>query len=202
MRVVSVTTPVLEPISLEELGLQAKLDGWPLPSVEDPLLTRNIVASRLHVEAITRRKVLTQTWDYSLEQWPSINSIKIPFGNLQSVTSVKWKDTDGAETTLTANTDYIVETNGEACGRIVLPYLGTWPTGTLYPSKPITIRFVCGWTTAALVPDTIKVAMLLICSDFYQNREGTVLTTIGGQSYVKNPAVNDMLINFKLWDEF
>ena len=202
MILISATPPILEPITLEELGLHLRLDSWPLPGVEDTLLDSIIKASRGLVEDITRRKVLTQTWDYSLEQWPSINSIKIPFGNLQSVTLVKWKDTAGTETTLTATTDYLVETNGDQCGKVVLPYSGSWPSGTLYPSKPITIRFVCGWTTAALVPYQIKAAMLLICADLYSNREGSVFSTSGGQAYVANPAVNNLLASQRLWDEF
>lgn len=202
MRIVSVTPPTIEPVSLEELGLHLRLDSWPLPNDEDPLLTDIIYAAREAVEDITRRKVLTQTLDYSLDEWPSIDNIKLPFGNLQSVTSVKWKDTDGTETTLTENTDYLVEANGESCGRIVLPYSGTWPTGTLYPSNPITIRFVCGWTTAALVPYKIKAAIKLICADLFVNREGRVFTMSGGQTYEENPAVKNLLVNAKLWDEF
>ncbi len=99
-------------------------------TAEDDLLSAIITASREHVEDITRRALLTQTWDYYLDEFPCSDFIRLPFGNLQSVTSVKYKDSDGTETTLTENTDYIVETNGEGCGRIVLPYGETWPSFT------------------------------------------------------------------------
>lgn len=114
-------------------------------SYEDDLLNAIITSAREHVEDITRRALLTQTWDYSLPGWPTSNFIYLPYGNLQSVTSIKWKDTAAVESTLTVTTDYLVETNGDQCGRIVLPYGVTWPSGTLYPSNPITIRFICGW---------------------------------------------------------
>ncbi len=55
-------------------------------SVEDDLLTAIIQTAREHVENITRRALLTQTWDYYLDAWPSVNYIKLPFGNLQSNT--------------------------------------------------------------------------------------------------------------------
>lgn len=87
-----------------------------------------------------------------------------------SMVSVKWKDTDGTETTLTVGTDYLVETNGEQCGFIVLPYSGSWPTSTLYPSNPITIRFICGWTNAAAVPKNIKRAIKNRAVNLYMNR--------------------------------
>lgn len=168
-------------------------------SVEDDLLNAIITTAREYVEDITRRFLLTQTWDYSIAGWPRANYIKLPGGNLQSVTSVKWKDTDGTETTLTSGTDYLVETNGQGIGRIVLPYGETWPSGSLYPSNPITIRYVAGWTTAALVPYKIKAACLLVCADLYTNREGQLMS---GQNYQENKTVQRLLASSRLWDEF
>ena len=168
-------------------------------SIEDDLLTAILQAAREHVEDITRRALLTQTWDYPLQEWPDKNYIKLPFGNLQSVSSVKWKDTDGTETTLTVGTDYLVETNSEGIGKIVLPYGGSWPSGILYPSNPITIRFVCGWTSAAAIPSKIRAACLLVCGDLYANREGQVLSNL---NYQGNRTVQQLLSSARLWDEF
>ena len=170
-------------------------------SVEDDLLNAIITASRELVEDITRRKLLTQTWDYSLQSWPSSNFIKIPGGNLQSITSVKWKDTDGTETTLTAGIDYLVETNGTGIGRIVLPYGESWPSDTLYPSNPITIRYVAGWTTKALLPYAIKAACLLMCTDLYVNREGQIVIRVPGDAFQQNKTVQRLLASWRLWDE-
>ena len=170
-------------------------------SVEDDLLTAIIQAAREHVEDVTRRGLLTQTWDYSIDAWPSGDAIVLPFGNLASVTSVKWKDTDGTETTLTVTTDYLVETNGEQCGRIVLPYAESWPTGSLYPSNPITVRFVCGWTAAASIPSKIRSAVKMVCADLYEYREaqvsGNALVVL-----VENKTVARLLASARLWDEF
>jgi uncharacterized phiE125 gp8 family phage protein len=167
-------------------------------SAEDDLLTAIITASREYVEDITRRALLTQTWDYCLSEWPTSDFIKLPYGNLQTVSSIKWKDTDGTETTLTLTTDYLVETNGEMIGRIVLPYGVSWPTGDLYPSNPITIRFVCGWTAATLVPYKIKVAIKLLCAKFYESRGEDVI----GQTVHEDETVQRLLASARLWDEF
>lgn len=173
-------------------------------SVEDDLLTAIITAAREHVEDVTRRGLLTQTWDYFLDAWPSGDAIKLPFGNLASVTSVKWKATDGTETTLTVTTDYLVETNGDQCGRIVLPYGKSWPSGSLYPSNPITVRFVCGWTTAALVPYKIKAGLKMVCTDLYENRESQLAhaAAISSQGFTENKTVDRLLASARLWDEF
>ena len=158
---------------------------------EDDLLTALIQTAREHVEKITRRALLTQTWYMYLDEWPDEDFFYLPYGNLQSVTSVKWKDTDATETTLTVTTDYLVETNGENEGRIVLPYGGSWPTGTLYPSNPITIEFVCGWTAAASIPETIRTAVKMLLADLWQNRSSQEYGT--GAQFVENKTVNNHL---------
>lgn len=162
-------------------------------TAEDDDLTDLITDGRAYVEAVTRRALLTQTWDYYLHAWPSGSCIVLPFGNLQSVTSVSWKDSDGTESTLTVTTDYLVETNGSQCGRVTLPFSGSWPSGELYPVTPIKIRFVCGWTAAALVPRNIKRAVKLAAEDFYYH---------GDRHDVLRPAVDSLLASWRLWEEF
>jgi len=167
---------------------------------EDDLLTAIIQASREYVENYTRRALLTQTWYLYLDAFPDCDYIKLPWGNLQSVTSVKYKDYEGTETTMTVTDEYLVETNGEGVGRIVLPYGVTWPTFTAYPSNPITIEYVCGWTAAALVPEAIRAACKLVCADLWTNREGQSVGS--AQIYFENPVVQRLLYSHRLWDEF
>lgn len=169
-------------------------------TAEDDLLTALIQASREHVENITRRALLTQTWYYYLQEFPAEDFIKIPFGNLQSASLViTYKDTDGTVTTMTLTTDYLIETNGEGIGRIALPYGVSWPSETLYPSNPITIEFACGWTAAASIPASIIAALKLILADLWQNREGRVLSNL---NYQENKAVMALLASNRLWGEF
>ena len=176
-----------------------RLSGDP---IEDDLMTDDITTAREHVEDITRRAIMTSTWDYYLDAFPSGNSFKLPLGNLQSVTHIKYTDSDATQTTMTVTTDYIVETNGEGCGRIVLPYGESWPSFTAYPSNPIVVRFVAGWTTRALVPSVIKSAIKLIATDIYFNRDAQVLSLVPGQSYVDNPRMQKLLSSKRLWEEF
>jgi hypothetical protein len=91
-----------------------------------------------------------------------------------------------------------VETNGEKYGKIVLPYGVPWPSGILYPSNPITIRFVCGWTTRELVPFQIKAAVKMFCADMYEMRGEPVL----GQTVIENKTVDRLLSSCRLWGEF
>lgn len=170
-------------------------------TAEDTWLTACIQAAREYVEDYTRRALLTQTWDYFLDAWPCFDYVKLPFGNLQNTAGVepiiKYKGHDGTETTLTATTDYLVETNGDQQGRIVLPYGANWPSSSiLYPSNPISIRFVCGWTAANLIPSKIKAAIKMICADLEENREAQVISQ---QSYQGNVTVDRLLASARLW---
>lgn len=160
---------------------------------EDADLADLITDGRAYVEVTTGRALLTQTWDFYLQDWPKGAAIVLPFGNLQSVTSVSWKDTDGTETTLAVTTDYLVETNDNQCGSVVLPFGGSWPSGDLYPVNPIKVRFICGWTSSAAVPRNIKRAVKFAAEDFYYH---------GDRTDILLPVIESLLASWRLWEEF
>jgi uncharacterized phiE125 gp8 family phage protein len=138
---------------------------------EDDLISALITAAREYCEGFTGRALATQTLEAYPQRFPRVNEIELPCPPLQSVTSVKYTDSDGDETTMTADTDYIVDTDSTV-GRIVLPYAGTWPAATLYTVNPIKIRYVAGYTT---IPRSIKQAMLLLIGHWYANREAVLI---------------------------
>jgi len=200
MKAVLATAATIYPITIDELMIYLRIDDD--TGYEDDLLDSIIYAATKNAEDITRRALLTQTWDYYLDSFPATNAFKLPFGNLQTtdsdVTHIKYTDSDGTQTTMTVTTDYLVETNGEQCGRIVLPYGETWPSFTPYPSNPIVIRFVCGWTTAALVPFNIKAAILLACADMYSVRAQKIMAL----NMAENKTTMRLLMSSRLWDDF
>jgi len=125
-------------------------------TAEDTLLESYITAAREHGEDVTRRAFATQTLELLLDSFPC-GDIEIPMPPLQSVTSIKYKDYEGTETTMTVTTEYLTDADGDI-GRIVLPYGISWPSFTAYPVNPIRVRFVAGYTT---LPKIFKNAMLL-----------------------------------------
>jgi uncharacterized phiE125 gp8 family phage protein len=169
-------------------------------SIEDDLLTEDIKTSRRDVENDTRRALITQTWDYFLNKFPCDDFIKIPFGNLQSVTYIKYTNSAGTQTTMTVGTDYLVETNGDQCGGVVLPYGISWPSFTAYPSKPIVIRFICGYgDLGSDVPATAKQAIKRRAAVYYESRGEDVV----GLSVVEDKVYNRLINNVPiLYDEF
>jgi len=189
-----VQAPTEEPVTVAEMKDYLRVDT----TTDDELIAALITAAREEIEDWTRRKFLTQTWDYFPQRFPSANYITVPFGNLKTVTYVKHSDTDNVVTTMTAGTDYIVETNGDQHGRIVLPYGETWPSGPFYPSNPIIIRFVCGWTTRTSVPGKIRTAIKLRVAARYEDRGESVI----GQSVVENKAAEMLIVSERLWGVF
>jgi len=142
-------------------------------SAEDDVLTRFISAARVYCEEYQGRAYITQTWEKALDDFPAADTIQIPIAPLQSVTSVKYYDTDETESTL-SDSYYYVDTYKDP-GRIVLQYGYSWPSDVLRPANGVIIRYVCGYgDNATDVPESIRQAILLLVGHFYENRENSI----------------------------
>jgi uncharacterized phiE125 gp8 family phage protein len=158
------TEPTEEPLLLDDtLKKHLRVED----SEDDDLIAQYIRASRLHCENFQGRKYITQTWDLYLDAFPSTGYIEIPMPPLQSVTTLKYKDSSGTLQTWTS-TNYIVDVVSEP-GRIALAYGISWPT-TYSEVQAVQIRFVCGYGLSASVPTHIKQAMMLKLADLWENR--------------------------------
>lgn len=169
-----ITSPASEPVSLAEARKHLRVDSGD----EDGLIASEITAAREYCETFQGRAYVTQTWECYLDGWPAEDFIRIPLPPLQSVASVTYKDADGNVSTLVAGTDYIVDTKAHP-GRVVLAYGKSWPSATLYPVNPITIRFTAGYGDAADdVPQKMRQAMLLLIGHMHENREPVLIGSI------------------------
>ena len=168
------TGPTSLPVSLPEIKDHLRLQES--FTTDDAHISRLISSAVAEVEQLTRRRLFTQTWIYYLDAWPNGDAIALPFGQLQSVSSVKYKDSDGSESTMDSG-DYIVDTDSEPC-RVVLAYGESWPGDTLYPSNPIYVQFVCGYSSKADIPEPIKQAIKVIVARDYEQREPFIIGTI------------------------
>ena len=166
-----VITPVSgEPISVDDVKDQLRIDI----ANEDDYIADLIFAVREYAESYTGRALATQTLEILLDGFPDLDFIEIQSPPLQSVTSVKYKDSTGAEITMAATTDYLVDTEQEP-GRIVLPLFKAWPAVTLYPVNPIRIRYVAGYDGATLkIPYGLKAALLLHVGLLYKYRDDEI----------------------------
>ena len=161
------TQPTTEPVSLAEAKLHCKIDD----TIDDTLIANLITTARETVEGISRRALITQTWDLFLDEFPEGDEIEIPFPPLQSTgLSVQYTNQAGGAPATFASTNYAVDIYSEP-GRIKLVYGAAWPGETLYTLNGVKVRFVAGFGAAAAVPLKYKQAILLLVGHWYANRE-------------------------------
>lgn len=159
-----VAAPADEPISTYDVKEQSIIEIV----ADDTIINGHIIAARQHIENITNRALVTQTWDLFLDHFHAV--IEVPKSLLQSVTSITYVDADGSSQTLSSSV-YTVDTDTDP-GRIYLAYNQSWPTIRAI-RHAITIRFIAGYGDADSVPRDIKLAMLLMVAHYYENREAT-----------------------------
>lgn len=158
------TAPTSEPLIMSEVKDFLRLDD----NYQDYYIQSLIIASRRFCENYQNRAYITQSWYMTLDDFCE-NIITLPKGNLQTINSIKYKDNAGNETTLVNNTDYVYSIKGIS-GRVCPAYGKSWPSFTPYPLDAVIIDFTCGYGLASTVPETIKQAMLLLISHWYENR--------------------------------
>lgn len=61
-----ITAPTIEPVTLEEIKEHCRIDG----AEDDNLLTSLITVARQEAEKITRRQLITATWELRLDHFP------------------------------------------------------------------------------------------------------------------------------------
>lgn len=157
--------PSGEPVTLAEAKLHCKVDG----ADDDTLITALIIAARQQAEHRTNRALITQQWEFTLQEFPDL--IELPKPALVSVQSVKYLDEDGALQTL-ANTEYQV-VSSELIGYIQPAYGKTWPICRIQPDA-VVVAYTAGYGAAAAVPQSIKAWMLMAIATMYAQREAII----------------------------
>lgn len=173
-----ISAPASEPVALADarLHLRVTATGTPAAHPDDSLISALIVAARQHVEAVTGRALVTQTWEWRAPDFPASGRIELPHAPLASVAHVKYYDAADALQTF-ASTNYRVHAPaGDTAlpGCVELVDGAAWP-GTAYRSDAVVVRYVAGYGNAAAVPAALRAAMLLIVGHLYEHRENVVV---------------------------
>lgn len=178
-----ITAPTVEPVTLA----QAKQHLGVIVANDDAMILRHIVAARRHAEQYTGRRLCTQTWEYTRDEFPC-GAMELPYPPVASVTSLKYIDANGAEQTLSPSL-YQVDTVAEPA-RIAPAYGESWPDARCQ-FNAVTVRFVCGYGLTAAVPEDIACAMLLIVGHLFEHRED-----VSDMQVFQVPRAADALLNF------
>jgi uncharacterized phiE125 gp8 family phage protein len=163
-----VTAPSTLPVTVAELRRHV-WEVYDRDATDDTYFTELLARATDHVETITSRKLVSQTWRGYLDAWPDGGAaIELPFGRVISITRFNWLGEDAVDHTMTASTHYIASLAGYWPKVVAVT---AWPTGALFPVDPIRIEFVAGFGAAAVVPAGLKQAILMLAAHWYKNRE-------------------------------
>lgn len=200
MALTLITPPAVEPLTLAEAKAHLRVDT----TDDDDLIAALLTASRSFCEEWTGRAFVTQTWELVLDEFSSdlnADEIEIPRPPLQSVTSVKYDDSDGVEQTL-ATDQYDVDTVSQPGW--VVPITTGWPSVVWQGINAVRIRYVAGYapsddsppTSTDNIPGAIKAAIRLYLGQLYDQREDIVVGTIVNK--VPSGSVQSILRNFRV----
>ena len=177
---VRTVAPTVTPVSLADVKTQLGVTN----GASNDLITTLIGAATSHLDGysgVLGRALVNQTWYLYLDAFPfSDDRIRLPKAPLSSITSIKYTDTAGTETTWDGA--YWDADTTITPGELVKTYGSTWPTATLRPNSPIVIEYVAGYgATATTVPEPLRDAMYLLIGEAYNYREPEVTGTIVAQ---------------------
>jgi len=185
--------PAVEPITLAEARLFLRLEDEAGP--EDALLSGLIAAARRQAEIITRRQLITASWELRLDRFPEI--IYLPLPPLQSVTTFKYLDAAGVEKSLTENTHFLVDIYSEPA-RITPAYGEVWPP--IYPvMNAVRLVFKAGYGAAgSTVPESIRNWIKAMVATLYEHREIDIVANVT-QALTHLQFLDGLLDDYRVW---
>jgi len=168
---------------------------------QDRVLNVLVPAARTWAESATGRQLITATWQMFLGYFPSDNAcpIRLPKPPLQSVTHVKYYDSNGVQQTWASANYTVTAPAGEKCGGGFILPKATVSYPTAYgPPYEIEVEFVAGHgADASSVPGLLKAGMLLLVGELFERREEAIVGTIITRVPV---AARDLILPF-LWEQ-
>ena len=189
-----ITAPSTYPVTLAEAKLHCRVDI----ADDDTLITALITAATEMAEQKTGRAIMTQTLELTLDAFPDAFELtRVP---VQSVTSVKYYDTTGAQQTL-SNTLYALDAADDFGFAYISPvYAGVWPD-TRDQINAVAVRYVAGYADSASVPQSIKNWILLMVSTMYENRETEAYSSRAVSTTVQMQFVDRLLDRYVVFSQ-
>lgn len=173
--------PPVSPVSREQAKQHLRREAsW---VEDDDLIDGLIAAATAHVEKVSGRSLVEQTWVLKLDAFPCgddvwARRIELPRPAVLSVTSVAYVDSAGASQTLSALAYTLQGDEYGACIHEAYGY--TWPTTREQPDA-VTVTYLAGYAKTGAgtagdpydyrkpVPAPIRQAILLKVQALYDN---------------------------------
>ena len=153
--------PSAEPLSLGEAKALLRVEH----NDDDAAITSLIVAARGHVEALTRRALLLQTWRIVRDAWPADGRVKLRTGPVRSVIAARVFDATGTAHAIDVQR-FVVN---EAAGVIASPEWALPSPGRGTAGIELDVELGYG-PLATDVPEPLRHAVRMILAHWYDNR--------------------------------
>lgn len=178
----TVAAPTTEPVTLAQAKAQARVDG----SDEDAGIIAAIAAARAHIEKACGVRFASRS-GVVMKCDGFADLARLPEAPVSAIASITYLDTAGASQTLSTDV-YELRADGIEAA-VVLKYNQTWPA--IQPGSRITVTATVGY---AATPEDITLAMLMLVSQYYDNRNAVVI----GETAAELPfAVNALICNHR-----
>jgi len=163
MSSILLTPPAVEPVTLADMKEYLRVTT----SDDDAVIAALIAGARTHVEAQTRRALITQTWRFVHDCWPRDGRITVVPVPLRQVTAARVYRSDGS----TQSIDPAVFTVDKAAAPAIVAFA---PFALPRPGRDlggIELDVELGYGGApADVPAPLVQAIRLIVAHWYENR--------------------------------
>ncbi|MEA2897462.1 MAG: hypothetical protein QOJ84_3077 [Bradyrhizobium sp.] len=161
MSAILLVPPAAEPWSVAEAKAFLRVEHGD----DDAIIAALIAAARGHVEALTRRALLTQSWRFVLDAWPADGRLSLRMGPLRSVIAARVFDAVGNADSIDLETfvvDAAANIVASPCWSLPLPGRAT---------AGIELDVLLGYgAVASNVPDALRHAIRLLVAHWYENR--------------------------------
>lgn len=155
------TAPAAEPLSLAEAKQVLRVEH----ADDDDLIGALIRGARGHVEAATRRALITQTWRHVLDAWPTGGEMAMSPSPLREVLAARVYQSSGATQPLDAG----VFAPDLARDRLLFDATAVPAPERTHAGIEIDVRVGYG-ADADAVPEPLRQAMRLLVAHWYELR--------------------------------
>ncbi len=184
--------PAVAPVTVERVKDHARVDT----KAEDDLIAVYLAAAVAGVEQATGQKLGQVAIDAYLPSLPAGSTLYLPWGNVQRVIEVAYRNDQGAYAEWPDNF-YELQTLPARSGVRTRSGTGIYPAQPYAPDlQAVRIRYVAGYASSDEIPPPLRQAVLMMAGELYIERE--MHRTQPGVIAIPNPAAQMLMSGYKI----